>query len=61
MDFNEFENEIFKNINVNNQMSLSCGQYGPQNSPQDAYLRSLKGVYFVSFFIDHPVVLGGEL
>ena len=56
MSLNELKNEIPKNLDVNNQMSLTCGQYGPHISPKNAYFCCVIGVYFVSLFIDHPVI-----
>ena len=37
-------------------MSLTCGQYEPHISPQNAYFSPVIGVYFVSLFIDHPEI-----
>ena len=39
-------------------MSVTCGQYGPHISPTNAYFGCVIGVYFLSFFIDHTVVMG---
>ena len=54
--FNLLLNEIIKNLDVDNQMSTTCGQYGPNISAQNAYFVCVIVVYFVSFFIEHPVV-----
>ena len=37
-------------------MFISCGQDEPLRSPQMAYFSCVIGIYFVSFFYDHPVV-----
>ena len=36
-------------------MSLSCGQDKPISCPKNAYFSCVICVYFVAFFIDHPV------
>ena len=51
---NDFSSDIFKSLNVDNQMSLSCGQGEPNSHSKNVFLTVL-GVYFVSFFFDHPV------
>ena len=38
-------------------MSLSCGQDKPLSCPKNAYFSCVICVYFVAFFIDHPVSL----
>ena len=52
---NDFSSDIFKNLNVDIQMSLSCGQDEPHSWPKNAFFNCVIGVYFVSFFFDHPV------
>ena len=52
---NDFLNDIFKNLNVDNQMSQSCGQDEPLGCPKNAFFSCVIGIYFVSFFFDHPV------
>ena len=42
-------------LKVGIQMSLSCGQDEPQRSPQKGIFSSVMGIYFVTFFIEHPV------
>ena len=37
-------------------MFISCGQDEPLRSPQTAYFICLIGIYFVSFFYEHPVI-----
>ena len=48
---------IFKNHDVDNQMSLSCGQDEPLSFPKNAFFSCEIGIYFVAFFIDHPVFI----
>ena len=55
VNLNEFSSEIFKNFNVDNQMSLSCGQDEPLGCPENAFFSCVIGIYLVSFFFDHPV------
>ena len=41
-------------------MSLSFGQNEPLSCPKNAIFGGVIGVYFVSFFLEHPVVgVGG--
>ena len=35
---NDFSSDIFKNLDVDNQMSLSCGQDEPLGCPENAFL-----------------------
>ena len=35
---NNFSSDIFKSLNVDNQMSLSCGQDEPLGCPENAFL-----------------------
>ena len=58
---NDFLSDIFKNLNVDNQISLSCGQYEPNSCPKNALFSCVIGVYYVSFFFDHPVCMIGSL
>ena len=37
------------------QMFISCGQDEPLKSPLKAYFICVIGIYFVSFFYEHPV------
>ena len=52
---NDFSSDIFKSLNVDNQISLSCGQDEPLGCPKNAFFSCVIGIYFVSFFFDHPV------
>ena len=36
-------------------MFVSCGQDEPFRSPKKAYFRQVIGLYFLSFFHEHPV------
>ena len=57
MYLNDFSSDIFKSLNVDNQMSLSCGQDEPLSCPENDIFSCLIGIYLVSFFFDHPVIL----
>ena len=48
---NDFSSAIFKNLDVDNQMSLSCGQDETLSCPKNVYFSCVIGVYFVAFFI----------
>ena len=52
---NDFLGDIFKNLNVDHQISQSCGQDEPLGCPKNALFSCVIGIYFVSFFFDHPV------
>ena len=52
---NDFSSAIFKNLDVDNQMSQNCGQDEPLSWPKNAFFSCVIGIYFVAFFIDHPV------
>ena len=54
---NDFLGDIFKNLNIDNQMSLSSGQDEPLSCPKNSHFSCVRGVYFVAFFIDHPVII----
>ena len=54
---NDFSSDIFKSLNVFNQMSLSCGQDEPLGCPENAFFSCVIGIYLVSFFFDHPVCM----
>ena len=54
---NDFLSDKFKNLNVDNQMSLSCGQDESLGCPKNAFFSCVIGIYFVSFFFDHPVYI----
>ena len=57
MYLDDFSSDIFKSLNVDNQMSLSCGQDEP---PEIAFFSCVIGIYLVSFFFDHPVFVSGH-
>ena len=52
---NELQSAIFENLDVDNQMLGTCGQYEPFYSPLNAFFRSVIAQYFWSFFFEHPV------
>ena len=56
LPLNDFSSDIFKNLDIDNQMSLSSGQDEPLSCPKNSHFSCVRGVYFVAFFIDHPVV-----
>ena len=49
---NDFSSEISEILNVDNQMSISCGQDKPHSWSKNAFISCVIGVYFVSFFFD---------
>ena len=55
MSLNHILSEIFEILGVNKQMFISCGQDEPHRSPKKAYFSCVIGIYFLSFFYDHPV------
>ena len=52
---NEIQSEKFQNLDADNQMSLSFGLNEPLSCPKIALFCGVMGVYFVSFFLEHPV------
>jgi len=48
--------ELFEIIGVNKQMFISFGQDEPHRSPKEAYFNGVIGIYFLSFFYEHPVL-----
>ena len=57
LSLNHTQSEIFEILGVDKQMFISCGQDEPLRSPQMAYFSCVIGIYFASFFYDHPVRL----
>ena len=55
LSLNHILSEIFEILCVNKQMFISCGQDEPQRSPQQAQFNQVIGIYFLSFFYEHPV------
>ena len=51
VNLNHFSSDIFENLDVDNQMSLSCGQDEPQSWPNNAIF----SIYFITFFFEHTV------
>ena len=58
MSHNQFYHEIFEDLEVYNQMSGTCGQYEPLNSPLNALFSCVKDRYFITFLFEHPVQVG---
>ena len=56
LSLNHILSEIFEILGVNKQMFISCGQDELYRSPKKAYFSCLIGLYFLSFFYEHPVV-----
>ena len=52
---NDFSSDIFKSLNVDNQMSLSSGLDELLGCPKNAFFNCVIGIYLVSFFFGHPV------
>ena len=52
---NHICSEIFEILGVDKQMFISCGQDEPYRSPKKAYFSCVIGLYFLSFFYEHPV------
>ena len=46
---------MFEILGADYQMSTSCGQDEPHTSRKKAYFSCAIGVYFMSFFYEHPV------
>ena len=57
MSLNRFLSEIFENLDVDYQMLISLGKNEPFYRPKNQFFSHVIGVYFISFFIEHPVVL----
>ena len=57
MSQNEFLIEIFEDLDVDYQMLIIPGQYKPINRPKNAIFRCVNDLYFLTFFIEHPVQL----
>ena len=55
---NHICSEIFEILGVDKQMFISCGQDEPYRSPKKAYFSCVIGLYFLSFFYEHPVPKG---
>ena len=47
---------MFEILGADYQMSTSCGQDEPHTSRKKAYFSCAIGVYFMSFFYEHPVL-----
>ena len=55
LSLNHICSEIFEILGVDKQMFISCGQDELFKSPKKAYFSCLIGLYFLSFFYEHPV------
>ena len=55
LSLNHILSELFEIIGVNKQMFISFGQDEPHRSPKEAYFNCVIGIYFLSFFYEHPV------
>ena len=49
---NEFQRDMFENLDIKNQILGTCGSYEPLNSP---FFSCVIAQYFWSFFFEHPV------
>ena len=47
---------MYENLDVDYQMLINLGEHKPIYGPKYAFLRCIIGIYFLSFFIEHPVV-----
>ena len=55
LSLNHILSEIFEILGVNKQMFISCDPDEPYRSPKKAYFNCVIGIYFLSFFYEHPV------
>ena len=53
---NHFSRDKFKNLDVDNKMSLSCGWEEPYGLPKNAFFIGVISIYFVTFFFEHTVL-----
>ena len=53
---NHFSTDIFKNLDVDNQMSITCGGDEPQMWPKNVCFSYVIVIYFVTFFFEHTVL-----
>ena len=56
MSHNRFLSEIFENLDVDYQMLISMGKNEPFYRPRNLVFSHVIGVYFIAFFIEHPVI-----
>ena len=61
LSLNHILSELFEIIGVNKQMFISFGQDEPHRSPKEAYFNCVIGIYFLSFFYEHPVFFGSVI
>ena len=55
MSQNRSLSEIFENLDVDYQMLISLGKIESFYRPRNQSFSHVIGVYFISFFIEHPV------
>ena len=55
MSQNRSLSEIFENLDVDYQMLISLGKNEPFYRPRNQFFSHVIGIYFISFFIEHPV------
>ena len=60
MSHNRFFSEIFENLDVDYQMLISLGNNEAFYRPRNRVFSHVIGIYFISFFIEHPVFLDGS-
>ena len=59
LSLNHFYSEIFEILGVDNQMVIICGQDEPHSSLTKSVFSCVIGIYFMSFFYEHPVFKDG--
>ena len=52
---NEFKITKYKNPDVDDQMSGTCGWFEPLDSPWNVIFSCVLAQYFISFLFEHPV------
>ena len=57
LSLNNIYSEIFEILGVDYQRSTSFGQDEPHRNPKKAYSNCAIGIYFMSFFYEHPVYI----
>ena len=56
VSLNNVLSEIFEILAIDNQMVTSCGQDEHHISTKKLYFSCVIGIYFMSFFYEHPVL-----
>ena len=57
LSLNHIQSKIFEILGVDKQMVIISVQYEPNRSPKKSVFGSVIGVYLMSFFYEHPVVI----